>query len=362
MISVINSAYTKYNGKNISDEELINYISSIKDNMSKEAYGLFVRDYNENNFLIVKDIKDYLKNEHLYDNYLDEEPYIGLKNAGLKLVEDGYFDIANNFPRKITLADLKDDNLKELISSKYKSRYKFLLNEEQTYERMGELDTVENIKKFSKYLVKATRLRLKKDLINNVDFKETMSNFPHNDLDSLIKAIKVYKEGKGPEEWLTLSISLDDEYVVKLSLINNNSKDTNIFKYDKNDKFLTESLSNIINTFLENDMIVNVNGDSTISTFITENGNRIVGSSVLLKDLEKDNSDYIEYEKLVKEEENNTITPFGIARKKELAQKDENIGKLDKLNQEFNDNTVTEEEYKKQKNSVMFYFCVGFFN
>ena len=45
---------------------------------------------------------------------VSEEPYISLKETGLKLVEDGYFNIANNFPRKVTLSDLKDENLKEM--------------------------------------------------------------------------------------------------------------------------------------------------------------------------------------------------------------------------------------------------------
>ena len=89
MISIVNSAYKSNGGRNIKDEDLINFIEGVKDNISREAYGLFLKDYNENDFLIVRDIKDYLRNEYLFDNYLDEEPYISLRDAGLKLVEDG---------------------------------------------------------------------------------------------------------------------------------------------------------------------------------------------------------------------------------------------------------------------------------
>ena len=40
------------------------------------------------------------------------------------------------------------------------------------------------------------------------------------DLDSLVKAIKLYREGKSPSEWLSLSIDNDSQYIIKLSLIN----------------------------------------------------------------------------------------------------------------------------------------------
>ena len=353
MISIINSAYKNNNGRNIKNEELIKYIESVKNDISKEAYGLFVKDFNENDFLLVKDIKDYLRNEYLFDNYLDEEPYISLKETGLKLVEDGYFNIANNFPRKVTLSDLKDENLKELISSKYKSRYKFLLDEEQIYERLGEFETVSCIKMFSKYLVKATRLRIRKDAINKVDFKETSSEFPQNDLDSLVKAIKLYREGKSPSEWLSLSIDNDSQYIIKLSLINGTSKDTNTFKFDNDDSFINTVLPSVLGAVLNGDLIKNVSTDASISTFITNSGNRIIGSSVLLKELENYNSYYEEYERLANEASNNTITPYGEARKRELVDKNDKLKELDDLNTARDDNNVTSEEYKKDRVSII---------
>ena len=67
------------------------------------------------------------------DNYLDEEPYISLKETGLKLVEDGYFNIAHNFPRKVTLSDLKDENLKEVTISVSDKKVSIVYSKNNSY-------------------------------------------------------------------------------------------------------------------------------------------------------------------------------------------------------------------------------------
>ena len=352
MISIVSTIYKGNNYKNIKDNDLINVIKDNAKNMSKEAYGLFIRDYEENSFLITKDIKEYLQNEVKYNSYLDEEPYISIAKTGTKLINDGYFNIGR-MPQKLTLEDLVDDNLKKIISERYKTKYRFLSEEIDKFKKANDEETVNTIHKYESYLIKTTRMRINKNKDNKDDCKEIVQNYPKNDITSLIKAITLYKSGKIDTEKLELVFEESETYKVKLTLTNGLAKDTNLFMFDKNDSYLNELVPKIINVFLSGDKISKVykNGENSVIT--TDKGNEILGNNTLLQGLEKSNKIISEYEGLDIARNSRELTPYEETRLNELREKDNRIADLEKLKIKYEEKELTKEEYDAKREEII---------
>ncbi len=162
VITIIDRIYKSNKGKNLSDEDMINIIRANRDNMSKEAQIVLTKDYNDNNFLLVNDIKDYLKNESNYSNYLDEEPYISIRDVGIKLINDGYFAYGFMPTQKMIIDNLVDDNTRDIVMPIYKAKFAFLTKEVEKFLRVKDENTANIIRKYISYLVKVTKLRTNK--------------------------------------------------------------------------------------------------------------------------------------------------------------------------------------------------------
>ena len=169
LITIIDRIYKSNKGKNLSNEDMMNIIRANRENMSKEAQIALTKDYNNNNFLLVNDIKDYLQNESNFSNYLDEEPYISIRDVGIKLINDGYFAYGFMPTQKMIVDNLVDENTRDIVMPIYKAKFSFLTKEVEKFLKIKDEDTANVIRKYISYLVKVTKLRTNKKEEVNVE-------------------------------------------------------------------------------------------------------------------------------------------------------------------------------------------------
>ena len=183
VITIIDRVYKSNRGKNLTNEDIINIIRANRDNMSREAQITLTKDYDENNFLLVKDIKDYLQNESNFSNYLDEEPYISIRDVGIKLINDGYFAYGFMPTQKMIVENLVDENTRDIVMPIYRAKFTFLTKEVDKFVKIKDEATASVIRKYISYLVKVTKLRTNKKEVVSVDIPKKQSeeiSIPNN--------------------------------------------------------------------------------------------------------------------------------------------------------------------------------------
>ena len=70
LITIIDNAYMINKGKTLTDEQIYNFVYNIEQGISKEAFDAIVNDIRNDNSVLINEIRDYLKNERFYENYL----------------------------------------------------------------------------------------------------------------------------------------------------------------------------------------------------------------------------------------------------------------------------------------------------
>ena len=382
LISIIEKAYQLNKGRTLTDEQIYNFADNIHEGISKECYEAIVNDIRNNNSRLINEIRDYLRNEHKYENYLDEEPYISLNEVGNILVEKGYFELRYAFPQKTDLYNLTGDKLKDIVTSRYKSKYKLLAETKQEFEK----DDNEENDKYTKildtymgYLVKTTRAKIGRKSEGKAQFKENVQNYKNDDFKTLMDAVKLYKGGKLDTERLEIVITeYEETYGVNVRLSNGVARDNNVFNFSKTDIFLTEVIPKLLDEIKKDDDFAKKreNVDTTVLT--TGKGNEVFIDSHLLKNvkldikedkeekasmdsLKEDDSEEFElvedladdkkylssyFRKLVLKE-SGKLLPTGIREIKDLEAKSADVRNLEKARKKFEDGFMSEEKYDK---------------
>lgn len=285
IIAIVDNAYYLNKGKTLTDEQIYNFVNNIHDGISTEAYNTIVRDIRNNNSVLITEIKDYLRNEHKYENYLDEEPYMSLRDVGEKMIAKGYYEARYTFPQKVELLNFDAKELESVLSSRYKSKYKLLAEmkiaaeEEKNEKEAGILDT------YMSYLVKTTRARMNKSNKKKEKvFKECKQNYKLDDSKTMIDALKLYKGGRLDSEKLEVVVTeIDEAYEVNIRLSNGTSRDNNIFRFTKNETFTKDVVPKLINELENGDLICNEKEDGSKILFTTNSGNELLIDNKLLE-------------------------------------------------------------------------------
>ena len=292
LIKVIDKAYQLNKGKTLSDEQIYNFADNIHEGISKDCYNAIVSDIRNNNSRLINEIRDYLRNEHKYENYLDEEPYITLNEAGQLIVDKGYFDLRYAFPQKADLYKITEDKLKEIVTSRYKSKYKLLAETKIEVEKESNPKNeriARSLDIYMNYLVKTTRDKINRKTKNENKFKESYQTYKEDDFKTLIDAVKLYKGGKLDSEKLEIVVTeYVDSYGINVRLSNGVARDNNEFKFSKTDIFVTEVIPKLKEEIEKDDNFVEkrTNVDTTILT--TKKGNEFFVDTELLKNVKID--------------------------------------------------------------------------
>ena len=285
VIAIIDQAYNLNKGRTLSDEQIYNFVNNINDGISKEAYNAIVTDIRNNNSLLIGEIKDYLRNEHKYENYLDEEPYMSLRDVGEKMIAKGYYELRYTFPQKAELMNFDAKELENVLTSRYKSKYKLLAEMKTAAETEKNQKESQILDTYMSYLVKTTRARLNKsNKKKEKAFKEVKQDYKLDDSKTMIDALKLYKGGKLDSEKLEVIVTeSEDSYEVNIRLSNGTSRDNNLFKFTKNDTFAKDIVPKLINELENGDLITNEKEDGSKLLFTTNNGNELLIESKLLE-------------------------------------------------------------------------------
>ena len=355
LISIIENAYMLNKGKTLTDEQIYNFAFNIEKGISKEAFEAIVNDIRNENSVLINEIRDYLKNERTYENYLDEEPYISICTAGTFLVENGYFNIRYAFPQKTDLDNLTEETFKEILTGEYKSKYKFLSEEKDALIKAGNEKDAQTIDIFMSYLVKSTRSKVNRNKTKKEDikFNEKIQEYKVDDALTMLDAVRLYKGGKLDTEKFEIIIEEEkNAYVVNLRLSNGLSRDNNIFKFTKNDKFKEEILPAIINEFTALDAITDSSSKDDNVLMKTYTGNELLVKNHLISNVSLTLKDKEDYLKLADRKEE-SLSPYDLKLKEELASKNEAIGEYQRKEDEFKTGGITEEELLKAKEKLI---------
>lgn len=355
LINIIENAYSLNEGKTLTDEQIYNFAYNIEQGISKEAFDAIVNDIRNDNSVLINEIRDYLKNERKYENYLDEEPYMSLCETGTFLVENGYFNIRYAFPQKTDLDNLNEETLKEILTSEYKSKYKFLSEEKEALLKVGNEKAASDIDIYMSYLVKATRSKVNRNKTKKEDvkFNEKIQEYKVDDALTMLDAVRLYKGGKLDNEKFEIIIEEENNsYVVNLRLSNGLSRDNNIFKFTKNEKFKEEVLPAILNEFTALDAIIDSSEKDDKVLMKTYTGNELLVKNHLINNVTLTLKDKEDYLKLADRSEE-SLSPYDIKRKEELASKSETIGEYHKQEEEYKAGNVSEEELLKAKEKLI---------
>jgi hypothetical protein len=292
IISIIDNAYKLNKGKTLTDEQIYNFADNIHDGITKEAYNAIVSDIRNNNSLLINEVRDYLRNEHKYENYLDEEPYMSLSAVGEKMIEKGYFEIRYVFPQKAELLNLNKEELEKVLTSRYKSKYKLLAEMKNEADANKNEEVAKVLDIYMSYLVKTTRAKINKKnknaIINNkakeTKFKENKQEYKLDDSKTLIDALKLYKGGKLDSEKLEVIVKEEDNnYEINIRLSSGTSRDNNLFKFSKNEVFINEIIPNLIKEFENGDLVKEEKEKDSKLLLISTFGNEILIDKNLVK-------------------------------------------------------------------------------
>ena len=285
VIAIVDQAYALNKGRTLTDEQIYNFVNNINDGISKEAYNTIVTDIRNNNSLLIGEIKDYLRNEHKYENYLDEEPYMSLRDVGEKIIAKGYYEARYTFPQKAELMNFDAKELENVLTSRYKSKYKILAEMKNAADIDKNQKESEVLDTYMNYLVKTTRARLNKNNKKKEKaFKEIKQDYKLDDSKTMIDALKLYKGGRLDSEKLEVVVTeSEDSYEVNIRLSNGTSRDNNIFKFTKNESFTKDIVPKLINELENGDLITNEKEEDSKILFTTNNGNELLIDSKLLE-------------------------------------------------------------------------------
>ena len=285
VIAIVDQAYALNKGRTLTDEQIYNFVNNINDGISKEAYNTIVTDIRNNNSLLIGEIKDYLRNEHKYENYLDEEPYMSLRDVGEKIIAKGYYEARYTFPQKAELMNFDAKELENVLTSRYKSKYKILAEMKNAADIDKNQKESEVLDTYMNYLVKTTRARLNKNNKKKEKaFKEIKQDYKLDDSKTMIDALKLYKGGRLDSEKLEVLVTeSEDSYEVNIRLSNGTSRDNNIFKFTKNESFTKDIVPKLINELENGDLITNEKEEDSKILFTTNNGNELLIESKLLE-------------------------------------------------------------------------------
>ena len=285
VIAIVDQAYALNKGRTLTDEQIYNFVNNINDGISKEAYNTIVTDIRNNNSLLIGEIKDYLRNEHKYENYLDEEPYMSLRDVGEKIIAKGYYEARYTFPQKAELMNFDAKELENVLTSRYKSKYKILAEMKNAADIDKNQKESEVLDTYMNYLVKTTRARLNKNNKKKEKaFKEIKQDYKLDDSKTMIDALKLYKGGRLDSEKLEVVVTeSEDSYEVNIRLSNGTSRDNNIFKFTKNESFTKDIVPKLINELENGDLITNEKEEDSKILFTTNNGNELLIESKLLE-------------------------------------------------------------------------------
>ena len=285
VIDIVDQAYALNKGRTLTDEQIYNFVNNINDGISKEAYNTIVTDIRNNNSLLIGEIKDYLRNEHKYENYLDEEPYMSLRDVGEKIIAKGYYEARYTFPQKAELMNFDAKELENVLTSRYKSKYKILAEMKNAADIDKNQKESEVLDTYMNYLVKTTRARLNKNNKKKEKaFKEIKQDYKLDDSKTMIDALKLYKGGRLDSEKLEVVVTdSEDSYEVNIRLSNGTSRDNNIFKFTKNESFTKDIVPKLIHELENGDLITNEKEEDSKILFTTNNGNELLIDSKLLE-------------------------------------------------------------------------------
>ncbi len=353
LIQIIDKAYFINKGKTLTDEQIYNFAQNISDGISKDAFNTIANDIRNENSTLINQIRDYIKNEKFYENYLDEEPYMSLARVGDELVKNGYFDNRYAFPQKTDLDNLTDEKLKEIVSSEYKSKYKFLAEQKEEYEKSENTEYAEITEHFMNYLVKTARGKIHRNKPKEeFKFKETVQEYSKDDIKTLVNALRLYKGGKLDSEKLEIIIEEEEaSYKINIRLSSGSSRDSNLFKFTKNDAFQREILPIIIQDFMMDDSILEQKKEGNSTLIKTSKNNELLIKSRAIDNLTIDNNDYSKFKALTNKDESE-ITPYDEKVKEELAEKNEDIKKVFNAERDFVAGAITKSELDKSVNEM----------
>ena len=203
---------------------------------------------------------------------------MSLKEIGDIISEKGYFDIKYTFPQKAELNKLDEAELEKVLTSGYKSKYKFLAELKNEYALNENKRYVELLDTYINYIVKTTRAKMnKKNTKKEISFKDNTQEYKLDDKKTLIDALKLYKGGKLDSEKLEIVISeKEDKYEINIRLASGLARDNNVFKFTKNEVFKNEILPLVMKEFLVEDKISANKENDNKKLFITEKNNELL--------------------------------------------------------------------------------------
>jgi len=347
IIQIVENAYYVNKGRTLTDEQIYNFAYNIEQGISKEAFDAIANDIRNNNSELINDVRNYLKNERFYENYLDEEPYMSLSEVGTTLIENGYFNIRYAFPQKTDLDNLTEETLKEIITGEYKSKYKFLSEQKEAFEKNSNVKASQVVDYYMNYLVKTTRSKVNRNRVKKeeaIKFNDSVEEYKKDDPLTMIDAVRLYKGGKLDDEKFEVIVEENEEsYKINLRITNGLSRDNNVFLFTKNDTFKNEILPALMNEFTALDAIKETNekGDKLLITTYT--GNDLLINNSLLNNVDLSSKDKEDYQKLDNRKEED-LTPYELKLKEELASKNEAIGEYQRKEDEFKTGAISEEE------------------
>ena len=350
LIQIIDKAYFVSKGKTLSDEQIYNFALNIEAGISKEAFDTIANDIRNDNSELINEIREYIKNEKYYENYLDEEPYISLAKVGEDLIEHGYFDYRYTFPQKTDIDSLDEEKLKETVSSNFKSKYKFLAEQKERYFQEEKEEYISVIDTFTDYLVKTARNRVHKKNMKKKEeasFKEAYQEYKMNDLKTLVDALKLYKGGKLDSEKFEVIVEKEpNNYKVNLRLASGTSRDNNVFKFDLNESFSEDILPVIIQEFTTNDEIKEQTKQDDNTLLKTNSNNELLIKGNIIDDFSIKGVDYSEFKKLDSKDEDE-LTPYELKHKEELAENNPDLKEYKEAKDNFRAGAIEKDELER---------------
>ena len=350
LIQIIDKAYFVSKGKTLSDEQIYNFALNIEAGISKEAFDAIANDIRNDNSELINEIREYIKNEKYYENYLDEEPYISLAKVGEDLIEHGYFDYRYTFPQKTDIDSLDEEKLKETVSSNFKSKYKFLAEQKERYFQEEKEEYISVIDTFTDYLVKTARNRVHKRNLKKQEeakFKEAYQEYKMNDLKTLVEALKLYKGGKLDSEKFEVIVEKEpNAYKVNLRLSSGTSRDNNVFKFDLNETFSEDILPIIIQEFTTNDEIKEQTKQDDKTLLKTNSNNELLIKGNIIDDFSIKGVEYSEFKKLDSKDESD-LTPYEMKHKEELAESNPDIKEYKEAKDNYRAGAIEKDELEE---------------
>ena len=350
LIQIIDKAYFVSKGKTLSDEQIYNFALNIEAGISKEAFDAIANDIRNDNSELINEIREYIKNEKYYENYLDEEPYISLAKVGEDLIEHGYFDYRYTFPQKTDIDSLDEEKLKETVSSNFKSKYKFLAEQKERYFQEEKEEYISVIDTFTDYLVKTARNRVHKKNMKKKEeakFKEAYQEYKMNDLKTLVDALKLYKGGKLDSEKFEVIVEKEpNNYKVNLRLSSGTSRDNNVFKFDLNESFSEDILPIIIQEFTTNDEIKEQTKQDDKTLLKASSNNELLIKGNIIDDFSIKGVDYSEFKKLDSKDDDE-LTPYEMKHKEELAENNPDIKEYKEAKDNYRAGAIEKDELER---------------